>query len=161
MTSSPGRGERPGAVAVRPAVPGDAEALARLNRDDLGYDHPVPDTARQLELALASGREAVLVAELDGAVVGYVHAEEYRVLYAPLLVNVLGIAVDGGVRGLGVGRALMDAVEAWATRRGAAAVRLVSGESRAGAHAFYERLGYTSSKRQLNFRKSLASPRAE
>jgi GNAT superfamily N-acetyltransferase len=42
-------------------------------------------------------------------------------------------------RGLGVGRALMEAFDDWARRNGAAVEAL--GTSRPGAMAFYERLG--------------------
>ena len=55
----------------------------------------------------------------------------------------------------GVGRALLAAGEAWARSQGAEAMRLVSGESRKGAHAFYASLGYTGNKLQRNFKKNL------
>ena len=58
-------------------------------------------------------------------------------LYAGHMVNVLGIAVSSAWRRQGVGRALLSAGEAWARSKGAVAVRLVSGEARKGAHAFY------------------------
>ena len=63
-------------------------------------------------------------------VVGYLHLEEYDVLYAGHMVNVLGIAVSSACRRQGVGRALLAAGEVWARSQGAEAVRLVSGESR-------------------------------
>lgn len=49
----------------------------------------------------------------------------------------------------------MADVEAWARERGASGLRLVSGETRADAHAFYQRLGFTGIKKQVNFRKPL------
>lgn len=141
-------------VTTRRARPADAAAIAALNAGDLGYDHPVDATADALADALASPREVVLVAEVDGRVVGYVHGEDYRLLYEPLLVNVLGIAVSA--RRVGAGSALMAALEAWAVERGASGLRLVSGTARTEAHAFYERLGFTSTKTQRNYRKPLA-----
>lgn len=86
---------------------------------------------------------------------GYLHLEEYDVLYAGHMVNVLGIAVSSAWRRQGVGRALLSAGEAWARSKGAVAVRLVSGEARKGAHAFYQNLGYTGNKLQRNFKKPL------
>ena len=47
------------------------------------------------------------------------------------MVNVLALAVDSGCRRQGIGRALLAAGEQWAKSTGAAAVRLVSGETRA------------------------------
>lgn len=143
------------AVTTRPATLDDAAAIAVLNRDDLGYDHPVAATRAALRDALASPRDLVRVAESGGRVVGYVHGEEYRLLYEPPLVNVMGVAVTGTARRLGAGAALMADVEAWARERGASGLRLVSGETRADAHAFYQRLGFTGIKKQVNFRKPL------
>lgn len=49
--------------------------------------------------------------------------------------------------------ALLAVGEEWARSVGAVAVRLVSGESRKGAHAFYQNLGYQGNKLQRNFKK--------
>lgn len=121
----------------------------------MGYDHPLGETQAALADALASDREIVLVATLGDAVVGYCHAESYRLLYAPSMVNLLGIAVDARARRQGVGLVLLGAVEQWARDRGATTLRLVSGESRDDAHAFYAHAGFSLGKRQLNFRKPL------
>lgn len=140
---------------TRVATLDDAVAIQRLNQDDLGYDHPLPAVRDALADALASPRDRVLVAEIDGRVVGYVHGEDFRLLYEPALVNVLGIAVATADQGRGAGRALLADLEAWARARGAHALRLVSGEARPGAHAFYGRLGFRPTKTQVNFRKPL------
>ena len=50
---------------------------------------------------------------------------------------------------------IRNAVEQWASETGAAGVRLVSGGSRADAHAFYRHCGYVDGKEQLNFKKML------
>lgn len=137
------------------ATVADAPAIQKLNRDGMGYEYPLSDSLAALKDALSHDREIVLVATLGDAVVGYVHAETYRLLYALLMVNVLGIAVDGGARRQGVGLTLLTAVEHWARDRGAEALRLVSGDTRDDAHHFYAAAGLTSAKRQLNFRKHL------
>lgn len=142
---------------IRDAVIADAEALAKLNREEMGYDFPVERTQETLRALLASPRNKILVAENRGQVLGYVHLEDYDLLYAPHMKNVLGIAVAGKVRRQGVGKALLQAGEEWARQTGAAAVRLVSGETRKGAHAFYQSLGYTGNKLQRNFKKALVS----
>ena len=68
--------------------------------------------------------------------------------------NVLGIAVKTEFCGKGIGSALMQAVENWAKSTHACGIRLVSGESRSGAHKFYEKCGYNSKKMQKNFKKT-------
>ena len=140
---------------IRDAVVADAEVLAKLNREEMGYDFPVERTREILQVLLASPRNKILVAESQGQVLGYVHLEDYDLLYAPHMKNVLGIAVAGKVRRQGVGKALLQAGEEWAWETGAVAVRLVSGETRKGAHAFYQSLGYTGNKLQRNFKKAL------
>ena len=67
--------------------------------------------------------------------------------------SMMGIAVSSACRRQGVGSALLAAGEEWARSMGAVAVRLVSGESRKGAHAFYQSLGYRGNKLQRNFKK--------
>ena len=49
------------------------------------------------------------------------------------------IAVDAAMRGRGVGRLIMEALEAWALEQGATVARLASQDS---ALTFYECLGY-------------------
>ena len=140
---------------IREARLADCAAITRLNREEMGYDFPEERTQEKLRACLANPAHKIFVAESGGEVVGYLHLEDYDVLYFPHMKNVLGIAVAGACRRQGVGRALLAAEETWAKADGAAAVRLVSGEGREGAHAFYQSLGYTGNKLQRNFKKLL------
>lgn len=142
-------------LILRDAMVSDAQALAKLNREEMGYDFPVEETGKKLQASLENPEKKILVAEIQGRVVGYVHLESYDVLYAPHMKNVMGIAVAGEFRRQGVGKALLTAGETWARETGAVAVRLVSGDARKGAHAFYQSLGYTGNKLQRNFKKML------
>lgn len=140
-------------MTIRDAVPEDAAALCRLDRVSMGYDYPEDRTAAQLEKLLRSGRDKILVAEIDGQVAGYLHLTDYELLYAGPMKNVMGIAVDPERRRMGIGKALLEAGEKWAKADGAEGIRLVSGESRVGAHAFYRAVGYEGNKMQLNLKK--------
>lgn len=142
-------------ITVRLAVPGDAPALTELNTHSMGYEYPEALTRWKLERLLADGRNGIFVAEAEGRVVGYVHLVDYDVLYADPMKNVMGIAVDPEFRRQGIGSVLLKAGERWALENGAAGVRLASGESRVGAHAFYRSLGYEGNKMQLNLKKKL------
>ena len=51
------------------------------------------------------------------------------------------LVVDEARRGTGVGRALVEAIEAEARARGCGILFVTTAERRADAHAFYERLG--------------------
>lgn len=102
---------------IRLAQPSDAAAVCHLNRECMGYDYPLRATAQKLQNSLANGRCRIFVAELDGQVVGYVHAQDYDVLYFDHMKNILGIAVDPAFRRQGIGRALLNAVEEWGGNR--------------------------------------------
>ncbi len=58
------------------------------------------------------------------------------------VVAIVSVYVAPGVRRSGVGNALMDAVEAWARVRGAAATSLWVVDGNDGARGFYEARGY-------------------
>ncbi len=138
-------------LIIRKARLSDAERINELNRNEMGYDYPLDKTRDALETLLQ--RDIILVAETDGGVVGYIHLCDYEPLYAPRMKNVLGIAVDSRCRRMGVGSELLREAERLALEDGAAGIRLVSGKSRTGAHAFYESAGYYGGKEQLNFKK--------
>lgn len=133
----------------------DAEAVCELNAKEMGYDYPLDKTAEKLEQLLKSNRDKIFVAAVDNIVVGYVHADDYDVIYAPHMKNIMGIAVSSSFKKKGIGRALLSAVEDWAKNDGADGVRLVSGAARTGAHEFYRRCGYSGEKQQINFKKML------
>ncbi len=138
-------------LIIRKARLSDAERINELNRDELGYDYPLDKTRDALEAIIE--RDIILVAETDGGVVGYIHLCDYELLYAPKMKNVMGIAVDADCRRMGIGSELLREAERLAAEDGAAGIRLVSGKSRTGAHAFYESAGYYGGKEQLNFKK--------
>ncbi len=138
-------------LIIRQARSSDAERINELSRNELGYDHPPEKTRDTLEVLLQ--KDIILVAETDGGVVGYIHLCDYELLYAPRMKNVLGIAVDARYRRMGIGSSLLREAERLAAEDGAAGIRLVSGKSRTGAHAFYESAGYYGGKEQINFKK--------
>ncbi len=138
-------------LIIRKARLSDAERINELNRDELGYDYPLDKTRDALRALIE--RDIILVAETDSGVVGYIHLCDYELLYAPKMKNVMGIAVDADCRRMGIGSELLREAERLAAEDGAAGIRLVSGKSRTGAHAFYESAGYYGGKEQLNFKK--------
>lgn len=140
---------------IRNALISDAAALCRLNREEMGYDYPLERTIDRLRVLLGSADDAIFVAEIDGEVTGYVHAQHYELLYADPMMNIMGIAVDSSRRRMGIGAALLERVEELARQEGCSGVRLVSGAARKGAHDFYRRCGYGGGREQLNFKKML------
>jgi len=84
---------------IRECFIDDSFAIQQLNSLELGYDFPVEQTQQKLRELLASEKDKIFVAEVDGVFAGYVHANDYELLYAPPMKNVMGIAagmLDGG-----------------------------------------------------------------
>jgi len=146
---------------IRDARADDAPDVARLTRQ-LGYSPSLEHVTASLSRILVRPGERFAIADLDGQAVGWVHAVAADFVDVEPFVLIAGLVVDTGVRRLGVGRGLMTHVEEWARQQGCDVVRLTSSSTRAAAHRFYERIGYTNIKTQYSFAKRLdgASPTA-
>lgn len=141
-------------MVIREARVTDATAICSISSNDLGYACEEQFVLQRLA-ALDSNREVVFVAEIDGAVAGYVHAEVYNLLYYESMVNILGLAVALDCRRKGVGKALMTRTEEWAKEKEIKKIRLNSGGSRKKAHEFYRAVGFDDEKVQIRFVKSI------
>jgi GNAT superfamily N-acetyltransferase len=133
---------------IRPPDLADSKEIAQL-LSELGY----PALPREVEARLgrfAAGSSLVLVADADGSAVGLATAQIWRALHVePPTAWLTALVVGSQTRRLGVGRMLVEAVEAWAGARGCLSISLLSGLSRADAHQFYERLGYRQTGRRF------------
>lgn len=131
-------------VTFRPAAPGDAERIAALFTEE-GYPAGASDIAARLERFAAPG-SAVIVADLDGEVLGFVALHLLpRFEHDEPIGRILALVVDPGVRERGVGRLLMAEAERIAREAGAAFAEVTSGHHRAEARSLYESLGYDAS----------------
>ncbi len=139
---------------IREAVVSDYAGICKVAVDDLGYECK-PELVKYRLENLDSNREKVFVAETDGKIVGFIHAEMYNALYFKSMVNLQGLAVANEYRHKGYGRALLGEVEAWAKSKDIDLIRVNSGFSRKEAHAFYRNLGYDNEKEQIRFLKQL------
>ena len=142
-------------IEIREAVLSDAEAISELNNSQLGYKFSAKDTYERLLILLASEKDKIFVAAKEGKVVGYVHANDYDLIYFPHMKNIMGIAVNEQFKREGIGRMLISEVETWARNTNAAGIRLVSGATRTEAHGFYRHCGFSGEKNQINFKKML------
>jgi ribosomal protein S18 acetylase RimI-like enzyme len=136
-------------LKIRDARPEDAEALARL-LGQLGYPTSPEALGRRLQRLRASAADRLVVAELDGHVVGLASVNVSLALeYDDPAAKLSAIAVDEGYRRRGIGQALVDAIEEEASRRGCRLIFLTSAERREDAHAFYRRLGFEETGRRF------------
>lgn len=138
-------------VLVRKARDADFEDLLSVLSQLRPSDAPLDPTSATLRnswqhIKEQSGR-ALLVAELDGRVVGTIdcfitanltHAGQP---YA----TIENLVVDASCRRRGVGKALVDAVVSVARNAGCYKVQLLSNQMRRDAHSFYEAVGFAPS----------------
>jgi ribosomal protein S18 acetylase RimI-like enzyme len=158
----------PAGIEIRPATDGDFEALAELDWSSAVHHARIDPEAYQLpdrEAAVAflkerfdDPRREVLVATVEGAVVGMVDVtlvDDPRPgsIHRSIPTADLGISVLEAWRRRGIGRALMNAAEASARRRGADRMILDMSAANEDALRFYQALGYQDHERLL--RRSL------
>lgn len=141
-------------MIIREATIEDAFAICNISCADLGYDCSCEFVSTRIS-NLDKGREKVFVAEVNGIVAGYIHAEKYQTLYFEPMINILGLAVSSEFRRRGIGRMLLKRAERWATEVGIHKIRLNSGASRKEAHSFYRAMGYSNEKGQIRFIKDI------
>jgi GNAT superfamily N-acetyltransferase len=139
------------AVLLRSATEADVVAIVALLADDvLGATREDPAAAADPVYITAFRRidadpaNELLVAELDGRIVGTLH-----LTFLPSLTHlggtrahVEGVRVAAELRGSGLGAALFDWVVARAREEGARMVQLMTDVRRDDARRFYERRGF-------------------
>ena len=133
----------------------DVASIHEINKEALGYDFSPEETASQLAKLSQDPHHFLLGFEEPSShdLLGYVHAEVYESLYSKPGFNILALAVLPQTQGKGIGKVLLQGLEQEAEKRGYKFIRLNSADHRLGAHAFYERVGYTSDKVQKRFIK--------
>jgi len=143
------------AVDIRRATMDDSSALADLSTQ-LGYPTSQIQSANRLDVILDSKEHAILVTCLaDGTVVGWVHAFlAFRVESDPFA-EIGGFIVTEEFRRQRIGKCLLAAVEEWVIQNGVTKLRVRSRSNRVDTHTFFERLGFSKSKQQHVFDKSL------
>ena len=133
----------------------DVKAICDINQEALGYSFSLEETNSQLARLSQDSHHFFLgygYEDLDSHVLlGYVHAEVYESLYSKAGFNILALAVTPQAQGQGIGKSLLQGLEQEAKRRGYGFIRLNSADHRLGAHAFYEKVGYTCDKVQKRF----------
>lgn len=107
-----------------------------------------------IEDILANDSAAILVATVDGVVVGlaemYLRQDEPDPAVVPYRYCYLqSLFVSACWRGQGLGAALLDRAQQWAAAKGAAHMLLSTWEFAEGPLRFYEKLGYQTVKRTL------------
>jgi GNAT superfamily N-acetyltransferase len=144
-------------LRVRPAVPEDVDAVADVHvrswqwayagllPDDLLAGLRAEDRVPQWQRRVVSAdpARALLLADMDGTVVGFVAVGAGREqVGGPEVGELMAIYLVPAVAGTGTGRALHDAGIAWLVDRGFAVARLWVLSANARACRFYEQMGW-------------------
>ena len=128
---------------IREATAADAAVIAEL-MTQLGYPCMAGEARLRLGYWLGDPASRVLVAERDGRVVGCLSAHAVPYLERTgWWARIESLVIDEAARGTGAGRALLHTAENVARRWGCLAMEVTSARTRDGAHAFYQRMGYT------------------
>jgi ribosomal protein S18 acetylase RimI-like enzyme len=137
---------------IRPARRADLPDLVALLADDpLGRGREgAPQAAYEAAFEQLEADPAQLLAVLtaaDGTVVGMLQLTTIPGLSrgGALRAQIESVRVHGAFRGRGLGRHFFAWAIAESRRRGCALVQLTSDRTRAGARAFYARLGFVDS----------------
>ena len=143
--------------SIRPAAHTDFGAVAELMRGFMAlHHHWQPDMFRPALLGFTAAifqswlqrpDDLYLVAERDGKIMGYACASRYGesgsdFTFPRRAVFISVIVVAPETRRRGVGRALFEAIEAWAVEYGAEYVGLYVSPFNELARTFYTGLGY-------------------
>ena len=147
-------------MSIRPLRSSDVEAVMRLHRE-LGWNPAFKadgSTLKQRLEALTDTEDALLlVAEIDGNVVGYIHGQIVTyLLFAGREMLISEVFVMERARGHGVGRALVAAIESEAVKGKCFRISVLNSRERESyKRAFYPSMGYEERPHTANFTKRL------
>ena len=122
-------------MSVRPAGPGDAEAMAAIHEKSF----PRGWSAGEMRTLLSGKGATGVIDAAGGFALGCVVAGESEIL---------SLAVDPDRRRAGLGRALLAALEAQCAAAGSARMVLDVSETNAAARALYAAAGYDEAARR-------------
>ena len=127
-------------VEIAKRVDNDLVVAFQRLTPQLSKSNPAP-SKEQLESIVASDSSHVLVARVDGVIVGSL---TLVIFHIPTGIRawIEDVVVDADARGKGVGEALNTFALAEAKRQGATTVYLTSRPSREAANRLYQRLGF-------------------
>ena len=138
-------------IVFRVATYTDVPSIVRLLADDeLGslrerYENPIPESYYSAyELIAKDPNHELIVAELDGEVIGTLHLMFLLSLsfQGGMRAQIESVRVDTKHQNQRIGNQMMRWAIQRAKDRNAHIVQLTTHKSRAAAHRFYERLGF-------------------
>ncbi len=146
---------------IRNSNPNDTESVYRLlciiaelhknGRPDMFPNLTSKYTSKEVHERLSKEENGVFVAEQDGKVIGYVFCDIIKEGNG-LTLYIDDLCVDPEVRRCGVGRMLIDKAREYASQKGCALLMLNVWEFNESAVEFYEKYGFTTRTRHMEFK---------
>ena len=137
--------------AIRKCRLDEAEALVELWRRS-GATPSATDTPQDVRRALGLGSACVLVAELDGQLVGSIIGT-----FDGWRGNIYRLAVHLDYRRLGIAGALNREIEKWLVQQGAKRITALVEREHGCATGFWESAGYQIDARMVRYVRTLPS----
>ena len=133
-------------LIIRQANQGDIYALTTL-MNELGYNTSLEEMAERFGNIIQQSNYNTLVACYRGTVTGMIGASHHHFYEQNgTYVRIVALVTLEVFRELGIGQALLHAIEHWAKQIGASSILLNCGqrEARNKAHEFYRKRGFES-----------------
>lgn len=129
-------------AVIRMIAVSDYEDVFELNQQ-LGYDYDKDKVYKKIISILETGNDILLVAEVDGKVVGYAHGSPYETLYSDDLLNTVCFCVKNGIADEeDIANDLYLTFEEKAKKFGFKGIRLTIDQQREEAHQLFLRHGF-------------------
>lgn len=128
---------------IRRAIKGDAEAIAKLYRELLP-DSPISVLPEQVAIAAEDTRTNLLVCDDGGDIIATALVclcQDVMFNYQPFAI-VENFVVDANYQREGIGKTLMDYIEAFCLQQDCSRVMLLVNSENRSARDFYTAMGY-------------------
>lgn len=140
-------------LTIRMIAAQDYHDIHELNCQ-LGYEYAEDKVYKRIISILEAGSDILLVADVDGEVVGYAHGAPYETLYSDNLLNTICFCVKHTIENQAeVANALYMEFEARAKRFGFSGIRLVVDQEREDAQQLFMQHGFQTNRSQKHFIK--------
>ncbi|PGM53306.1 GNAT family N-acetyltransferase [Bacillus sp. AFS053548] len=141
-------------IEYRIASTNDSSEIARLS-GQLGYNVEEDPVIERLTKILGQEDQVVIVAEIEGKLIGWIHAHGRYLIESPPYVEIGGLIVDSTYRGKKIGKILVERCEEWSKLSRFKEIRVRTNETRLETIIFYEKIGFQNTKSQKVFKKEL------
>ncbi len=140
---------------IRNATINDSSEISELSRE-LGYPTSGFEIKERLNSILKSDDHMVYVSFLsDGKLIAWIHVYRAQRIESGSFAEIGGFIVTEAFRNIGVGKKLLKVAEKWARKNNLPKLRVRSEIEREDAKKFYLNMGFTISKEQRVFDKTM------